>query len=134
MSKHNITGLTTHHVLTSSLNSRSKLEAAYRLHKAGVCHGGFQDPETFVTHEREVFVVGFSRAKARCGCEMTRDRLRLCPEMMWMEQELGDGGANKVLNEIGVPPGWERSLLEAAMVSERMPTQTAVHKRALLAR
>ena len=125
MSKNNIAGLTTHRVLTSNLNSRSKLEAAYRLHNAGVCHGGFQDSKTFVRHKGEVFLVGFSTAK-RCGCVMTRDQLKLCPEMMWMEQELGDGGDNRVLKEIGVPCGWERSLLEAARMSGQMPARINV--------
>ena len=47
-------------------------------------------------------VVGFSEAKARCGCEMTRDCVRLCPEMMWMEQQFGDGETSNVLREAAV--------------------------------
>ena len=129
MSRENIKGFTTRRVLTSNINSRSKLEAAYRLHKAGVCHGGFRNPEAFLTHKDKVFVVGFSEAKTRCGCEMTRDQLKLCSEMMWMERELGDGGANAVLEEIGVPFGWERSLVEAVKISEWKPGETAVRKR-----
>jgi len=101
--------------------SRSKLEAAYRLHKAGVRHCKLHDRETFVTHGDKVYVVGFSEAKARCGCEMTRDRVRLCPEMMWIEQKFGDGETNSVLKEIGVPPGWRGCLAEATKMAIGKP-------------
>lgn len=110
--------------------SRSKLEAAYRLHKAGVRHCGLHDKENFVTHGEKVYIVGFSEAKARCGCEMTRDRVRLCPELMWIEQQFGNGETNSVLNEIGVPPGWREHLAEAVkMVGGKY--ETPVHRCAL---
>lgn len=57
-------------------------------------------------HGEKVYIVGFSEAKARCGCEMSRDRVRLCPELMWVEQQFGGGETNSVLKEIGVPSGW----------------------------
>ena len=60
-----------------------------------------------------MYIVGFSEAKERCGCEITRDRVRLCPEMMQMEQRFGDGETNNVLKEIGVPPGWRGCLIGA---------------------
>jgi len=64
-----------------------------------------------------VYIVGFSEAKARCGCEMTRDRVKLCPELAWVEQQFGDGETNGVLNEIGVPPGWRGCFAEATRVA-----------------
>jgi len=59
-------------------------------------------------HRDKVYIVGFSEAKARCSCEMTWDRVRLCPELKWVEQQLGNGETNVVLEEIGVPPRVER--------------------------
>jgi len=52
---------------------------------------------------------------------MTRDRVRLCPEMMWMEQQFGDGEASSVLKELGVPPGWRECLFEAAKMAGWKP-------------
>ena len=94
--------------------SRSRLEAAYRLHKAGVHYWGCIEPENFVTHRGKVYMVSFFYAEARCGCEMTRDRVRLCPELLRVEQRFGNGETNNVLDEIGVPPGWRENLVEAA--------------------
>ena len=98
---------------TYFIRRRSKLEAAYRLHKAGVRHNGLHDQENFVTDGKTVYIVGFSEAKARCGCEMTKDRVRLCPELMWVERRFGNGETNSVLKEIGVPPGWRVCLDQA---------------------
>lgn len=78
-----------------------------------------------------MFIVGFSEAKARCGCEMTKDRVRLCPEMMLMEQQLGDGETNSVLKEIGVPPGWRGCLRQATEMAKGTPYETSVHRCAL---
>ena len=61
---------------------------------------------------------------------MTRDRVRLCPELMWIEQQFGDGGTNGVLEEIGVPPGWRGCLAEAIRMAGRR-YETSVHRRAL---
>jgi len=78
-----------------------------------------------------VCIVGFSEAKARCGCEMTRDWVILCPEMMWMEQRFGDGETSSVLKEIGVPPGWRVCLFEAVKMAGGKPYRTTVRGRAL---
>jgi len=107
-----------------------KLEATYRLHKAGVRHCGLHNKENFVTHGDKVCIVGFSEAKPRCGCEITRDRVRLCPEMMQIEQEFGGGETNSVLEEIGVPPGWRGCLTEATEMGGG-PYETAAHRRVL---
>jgi predicted Ser/Thr protein kinase len=88
------------------LHSRLRLEAVYKLHRFGIRHCGLDKEENFVVHGGKVYITGFSEAKTRCGCEMTRDRVRMCTELKRMEQQFGDGGTNKVLKEIGVPPGW----------------------------
>lgn len=103
----------------------------YHLHKAGIRHCGFHDKETFAPHGDKMYIVGFSEAKARCGCVMTRDRVRLCPEMMWMERQFGDGEASSVLKEIGVPPGWRECLFEVARMAGGKPYETAVQRYAL---
>ena len=110
------------HVLHAETNvklicSRLKLEAVYRLHKAGVRHCGLHEEGNFVMHRDKVHIVGFSEAKARCACELTWDRVRLCPELTWVEQQFGDGGTNGVLEEIGVPPGWRGCSAEATRVA-----------------
>ena len=64
-------------------------------------------------HRGKVYIVGFSEAKVRCGCEMTWGRVKLCPELEWVEQRLGNGETNAVLEEIGVPPGWRGCSSEA---------------------
>jgi len=69
-------------------------------------------------HGDKVYVVGFSEAKARCGCEMTWDRVRPCPELAWVELQFGDGGTNGMLEEIGVPPGWKGCSAEATRKRE----------------
>jgi hypothetical protein len=117
----------TPHTNVKLVYSRSKLEAAYRLHKAGVRHCGLHDKKNFVTHGDKVYIVGFSAAKARCGCEMTRDRLKLCPELIRIEQLFGDGETNSVLKEIGVPPTWREYLGEAARMAGRKH-ETAVNR------
>jgi len=76
----------------------------------------------------KVYIVGFSEAKARCGCEMTRDRVRLCPEMMWVEQQFGKGDDSNVLREIGIPPGWRRCLVEATKGAGGKPRETATRR------
>ena len=58
------------------VRSRSKLEAVYRLHKLLIRHGGLVKEKNFDTHEGKVYIIDFSKAKARCGCELTRDRIR----------------------------------------------------------
>ena len=78
-----------------------------------------------------MYIIGFSGAKARCGCEMTWDRIRLCPEMLWMEQQFGDGEASSVLKEVGVPLGWRECLFEAAKIAGRKPCEAAVQRCAL---
>ena len=119
-----------HLVLLWTLNieclvrSRSKLEAVYRLHQLGIRHGGLGREKNFVTHEDKVYIIDFSKAKARCGCELTRDRIRLCTELVQMERQLGDGKTNRVLEEIGVPP-W------ILMAYEVKPDETAAPRCAL---
>ena len=73
-------------------------------------------------------IIGFSEAKERCGCKITWDRVRLCPEMMWMEQEFGGGEASSVLKEIGVPLGWRECLFEAVNMAGGKPYETAVQR------
>lgn len=107
--------------------SRSKLEATYRLHQVGVRHYDLEGEENFITHGDRVYIVGFSQAEERCGCEITKDRVRLCPEMMWAEEQFGDGETNNVLKEIGVPPGWRMCLNEATWIVEGMSHGTALH-------
>ena len=119
-----------HRTEVKPICSRSKLEAAYRLHKAGVRHFALHDKENFITHGGMVYIVGFSEAKPRCGCEITRDRVRLCPEMAWVEQQFGDGETNGVLKEIGVPLGWRGCSAEAARVAGGR-CETSVHGCAL---
>ena len=78
-----------------------------------------------------MYVVGFSKAKRRCDCEMTRDRVRLCPEMMQIEQQFGNGETNNVLEEIEAPPCLSGCLTEAARSAGGKPHETAFHRRAL---
>lgn len=99
-------------------HSRLKLEAVYRLHKFGICHRVLDEEDNFVMHGDRIYVVDFAMAYARCGCEMTKDRVRLCAEAKLMEQAFGDGETNSVLKEIGVPPGWRVCLNQTTRVSE----------------
>ena len=91
-------------------HSRPRLEAAYSLHRFGIRHCRLNKEENFILHGDKVYIVDFSEAKTRCGCEMTKDRVMLCPELKQMEEQLGDGKTNDVLKEIGVPPEWRACL------------------------
>ena len=81
-------------------------------------------------HGDKVYIVGFSEAKARCGCEISWVRVRLCPEMTRLEQQFGDGKTNGVLEEIGVPRGWRGCSAEATGVAGGK-CETSVHMCAL---
>ena len=131
-----ISGCTEFHISSYTqchdpFHSRSKLEAAYRLHKAGIRHCELDSQANFLMHGGKVFIVGFSKATPRCGCEMTRYRVRLCPEMMQMERQLGDGRTNTVLEEIGVPHGWRTCLTEATGTPGDKPHEMATRRYAL---
>lgn len=100
------------------VHSRSKLEAAYRLHAFGISHSGLDKARSFMVHGNKVFILDFSEARKRCGCEISWERVRLCKEMKWMEQQFGDGQTNRVLEEIGVPPGWRVCLNGVTEISK----------------
>jgi hypothetical protein len=58
-----------------------------------------------------VKIVGFARADRECTCDITWFRVKLCPEMRWIELDWGDGETSSVLKEIGVPAGWREPIL-----------------------
>ncbi|KAF9654104.1 hypothetical protein BDM02DRAFT_3181952 [Thelephora ganbajun] len=60
-------------VSNGEVDNRSKLEAAYRLHKVGVRHCGLNDKENFVTHGEKVYIIGFSEAKAGAAVRQRGD-------------------------------------------------------------
>lgn len=95
-----------------------KLEAAYRLHKFGIRHSGLGEARNFVAKGDKVYIIKFSGASTRCGCEMAWDRVRLCPELKEMERKFGHGEASAVLKEIGVPDGWRMCLYEPTRMPE----------------
>ena len=129
MSDKGITWFSRHRLPIHRVCSHSKLEAAYRLHKAGIRHYELDKKESFITGGGRVYIMGFSKAQSRCGCEMSNARVKLCQELMQMELELGDGGTNKVLEEVGAPRGWREYLMGGATTIARgKHQQTAVRR------